>query len=270
MKTKKNVLLSLIAFCVSLLFFIEPVNATQIYGNVKDSAHVMTQKLISQIDQLNNTELSDIKGHPQVAVITTKNARNIDKFASREFDKYHFGRKGWDNGILIVLSIQNHKMRIQTGIGTEKAVTEDWIKTSAMSGQVTNLLRSKQYGSAIWLMADRVTNRLKTHQDQVLSPDQVKKIKHHNLIVNITVIVVVVAIIAFILKLLINHIQNQTGTTKKLEGGALIIGIFAAIFGIIRYLFKNSDDNDDDSNDGDDNIGGYGGESDDSGGDGSW
>ena len=81
---------------------------------------------------------------------------------------------------------------------------------------------------------------------------------------------IVVAIIAFILKLLINHIQNQTGTTKKLEGGALIIGIFVAIFGIIKYLFNNSDDNDDDSDDGDDNIGGYGGESDDSGGDGSW
>lgn len=270
MKIKKNVLLALITFCVSLLFFVDPVDATQARSNVKDGAHVMTQEAISKIDRLNNNELSSIKGHPQIAVITTKNARNIDKFASREFDKYHFGRKGWDNGILIVLSIQNHKMRIQTGIGTEKAITEAWIKTSAMNGQVTNLLRSKQYGSAVYLIADRVTNRLKTHQDQVLSPDQVKKIKHHNLIINIIVILIVVVIIAFILKLLINHIQNQTGTTKKLESGALIIGIFVAIFGIIKYLFKNSDDNDDDSDDGDENIGGYGGESDDSGGDGSW
>lgn len=79
---------------------------------MQDNANVMSQSDISKINRLNDVDLAKVKGHPQIAVITVKHTDDIDDYAQDQFDKYHFGRKGLDNGVLIVLAINDHRIRI--------------------------------------------------------------------------------------------------------------------------------------------------------------
>lgn len=138
-------------------------------SNVQDNANVMSQSDISKINKLNDVDLAKVKGHPQIAVITVKHTDDIDDYAQDQFDKYHFGRKGLDNGVLIVLAINDHRIRIQTGYGVEGALPDIWTATSAVDGEPKQLLRQKEYGQAAYVIANRTAKRLAKEEGHIKS-----------------------------------------------------------------------------------------------------
>lgn len=138
-------------------------------SNVQDNANVMSQSDISKINKLNDVDLAKVKGHPQIAVITVKHTDGIDDYAQDQFDKYHFGRKGLDNGVLIVLAINDHRIRIQTGYGVEGALPDIWTATSAVDGEPKQLLRQKEYGQAAYVIANRTAKRLAKEEGHIKS-----------------------------------------------------------------------------------------------------
>lgn len=133
----------------------------------------MRQSDISQINDINNNELSRVKGHPQVAVITINHTADIEDYAQNMFDKYKFGRSELDNGVLVVLAIRDHKVRIQTGYGVESALPDLWCSTDATSGTVKQLLRDQDYGKAAVLITKRVAKRLAREEGVIKSASQV-------------------------------------------------------------------------------------------------
>lgn len=136
---------------------------------MQDNANVMSQSDISKINKLNDVDLAKVKGHPQIAVITVKHTDDIDDYAQDQFDKYHFGRKGLDNGVLIVLAINDHHIRIQTGYGVEGALPDIWTATSAVDGEPKQLLRQKEYGQAAYMIANRTAKRLAKEEGRIKS-----------------------------------------------------------------------------------------------------
>lgn len=145
--------------------------------NVLDKAGVMRQSDINKINDINNNELSRVKGHPQVAVITINHTDDIEDYAQNMFDKYKFGRSKLDNGVLIVLAIRDHKVRIQTGYGVESALPDLWCSTDATSGTVKQSLRDQDYGKAAVLITKRVAKRLAREEGVIKSAQQVAQHK---------------------------------------------------------------------------------------------
>lgn len=133
----------------------------------------MNESDISQINKINNDELSRVQGHPQVAVITINHTDDIEDYAQSAFDKYKFGRAKLDNGVLIVIAIRDHKVRIQTGYGVESALPDLWCSTDATSGTVKQLLRDQDYGKAAVLITERVAKRLARGEGVIKSASQV-------------------------------------------------------------------------------------------------
>jgi len=177
-KQKYTFLMTLIVFIFNLCLFISPAKAAvHESSNVFDQAGVMSQKAINKIDRINAENLAKIKGHPQIAVITVDKTDNIEKYAQDQFDKYHFGHKGYNNGVLVVLAIKNHQIRIQTGYGVEEAIPDVWAGTNATAGEVKTLLRSKNYSKASVVMVQRISNRLKNELSASKSKNNAKEVK---------------------------------------------------------------------------------------------
>lgn len=141
--------------------------------NVLDNAHVFSQKDIAEINKLNNNELSNVYGKPQLAVVTVKKTDSIEDYAQNLFDKYHFGRKSLDNGVLLILAIDNHKIRIQTGYGVEDALPDTWCGSDAVNGKPKEYLRNKEYGLAAITISKRIVNRLQEQEGQIKTKKQV-------------------------------------------------------------------------------------------------
>lgn len=59
-----------------------------------------------------------------ILTLTTLEGENIDDFAVRVFEKWQLGSKKKDDGLLIVLSVNDRKVRIEVGYGLEGLVTD--------------------------------------------------------------------------------------------------------------------------------------------------
>lgn len=171
----------LIAFLGSLIlvlcfvgFFTSKAQAAQ---NVLDQAGILNHSTVHHIDQLNDNELSKIKGHPQLVVVTKKSLDdtsfdNINDYGQYLFDKYHFGRAGYDNGVLLLVILDPHGFRMQTGYGAESVLPDNYVHT-LMSPKVKDLFRHNDYNQGIKIMADKAVNRMQTHASDFRSKSEV-------------------------------------------------------------------------------------------------
>ena len=171
----------LIAFLGSLILvlcftgcFTSKAQAAQ---NVLDQAGILDHSTVHYIDQLNDNELSKIKGHPQLVVVTKKSLDDtgfdsIDDYGQYLFDKYHFGRAGYDNGVLLLVILDPHGFRMQTGYGAESVLPDNYVHT-LMSPEVKDLFRHNDYNQGIKIMADKAVNRMQTHASDFRSKSEV-------------------------------------------------------------------------------------------------
>lgn len=59
-----------------------------------------------------------------VLLVPTTGPDSIEQYARRVFDEWAVGRKGVDDGVLLVVAVQDRQLRIDVGYGLEGAVTD--------------------------------------------------------------------------------------------------------------------------------------------------
>lgn len=169
-KIKHKVIGALIALGISIAI---PMTIHADNQDVMDNANVLNNQTEQYIKQVNNKDLAKVKGHPQIAVITEKQVDgDIEAKAQQLFNKYQFGRKGYDNGVLLLLDIQDHKVRMQTGYGIESAVPDDFVN-QLMNDRVQNDFRKKDYSTGTRVMVGKLSKRIITHKSELRSKSDV-------------------------------------------------------------------------------------------------
>lgn len=96
----------------------DPVGYVNDYaGILKDSTKSELEKLASNMSQL---------GMAEYAIVIVDRIEGGDEFgfAQAIFDKWKLGKKGLDNGVLLLVSIKDKKVRIHTGYGIEGIITD--------------------------------------------------------------------------------------------------------------------------------------------------
>ena len=122
---------------------------------VNDLAGLMQPGEASQLEQklvaYNDSTSS------QIAVVTVPNldGNEIADYAQKLYESWGIGRKGKNNGILILVAQQEHTARIQTGYGLEGAVP-DAIAKRIISNTLVPAFRQNQYYAGL----DRATDQL--------------------------------------------------------------------------------------------------------------
>ncbi|GAB3854889.1 hypothetical protein GCM10028822_25300 [Hymenobacter terrigena] len=93
----------------------------------------------------------------QIAVVTVPNldGDEIADYAQKLYESWGIGRKGKNNGILILVAQQEHAARIQTGYGLEGAVP-DALAKRIISNTLVPAFRQNQYYAGL----DRATDQL--------------------------------------------------------------------------------------------------------------
>lgn len=103
-------------FCASVIFAKKYPSST---GLVNDFANVISTEYEEQINNL-ITEVEQ-KTSAEIAVVTVNTVAPVDieSYAVELFEKWGIGKKGKDNGVLIIAAIDDRKMRIEVGYGLE-------------------------------------------------------------------------------------------------------------------------------------------------------
>ena len=90
-----------------------------------------------------------------VVIVPTLDGNDIADYAQKLYESWGIGRKGKNNGILILVAQQEHTARIQTGYGLEGAVP-DAIAKRIISNTLVPAFRQNQYYAGL----DRATDQL--------------------------------------------------------------------------------------------------------------
>ncbi len=93
-------------------------------GFVNDFANVISLDYRTKIDAL-ALEIKEKTG-AELAVVTIRSleGESIDSYASNLFQKWGIGKKGKDNGILVLLAVSDRRVRIEVGYDLEGAITD--------------------------------------------------------------------------------------------------------------------------------------------------
>ena len=122
---------------------------------VNDLAHVMQPQ---EVDALERKLVAyDDSTSSQIAVVTVPTIGDNDLFdyAQKLYQAWGIGRKGKDNGLLVLVAIKEHQVRIHTGYGLEGAVP-DALAKRITSSTMAPAFKQNQYYAGL----DRGTDQL--------------------------------------------------------------------------------------------------------------
>jgi uncharacterized protein len=91
---------------------------------VSDFAHVLSPETVSQTDEL--CSQLEQRAHAQLFVVTIRTLEDepLEQFSNDLFHKWGIGDKKTNRGILLLLATQEHRGRIEVGLGLEGVVTD--------------------------------------------------------------------------------------------------------------------------------------------------
>jgi uncharacterized protein len=117
-------------------------------GYVTDAANVIDASSRQTLEQ----QLSDFekKTSMEIAVATVPSleGETVEDYAVALFKQWSIGKKGKDNGILLLVAPVEHKVRIEVGYGLE-SVLPDGLCGQIIREDMTPLFRQQRYGDGI-------------------------------------------------------------------------------------------------------------------------
>lgn len=120
---KKGFLFFILLLC-SLPFSAHSLDVPRLQGYVNDEAGMISPSAKSKIeDELRAFEQSD---STQIVILTVPSleGENIEEFSIRVAEAWKIGQQQKDNGILLIVSKQERKIRIEVGRGLEGKLTD--------------------------------------------------------------------------------------------------------------------------------------------------
>ncbi|MFH1098091.1 MAG: TPM domain-containing protein [Candidatus Desantisbacteria bacterium] len=121
---RKRFLLCLFLLMISKCYAGE-ITYPEPIGFVNDFAGVIPENDEAALNQLLN-EVKEKGNGAEIAVVTAQSIApmSIEEYSVRLFEKWGIGKKGKDNGVLVLLAINEKKARIEVGYGLEGALPD--------------------------------------------------------------------------------------------------------------------------------------------------
>lgn len=91
---------------------------------VMDLSQTLTAGQIRTLADQARVLQRDIGSQLFVLLVHTTGTESIEQYARRVFDQWRVGREGVDDGVLLLVAVQDRRLRIEVGYGLEGAVTD--------------------------------------------------------------------------------------------------------------------------------------------------
>lgn len=118
------------------------------HGYLNDFAHVVPDATARELE----AELTALRERSgvEMAVVTVNSLEGgaLDDFANRLFEEWGIGRRGRNDGLLLLAAIQDRKMRIEVGYGLE-AIIPDGVAGRVRDQSILPHFRKGDYGAGL-------------------------------------------------------------------------------------------------------------------------
>jgi len=93
-------------------------------GRVMDSAHLLSPAQVATLTR--RLAQAEVRTCHQVVIVTVPSLAGepIERFGQRVGDGWGIGRRGYDDGVLLIVAPAERRVRIEVGNGLHKALTD--------------------------------------------------------------------------------------------------------------------------------------------------
>ncbi len=177
-------------------------------------------------------------GRAQIGLVLVKTTQGetIFDYAGRVFSAWKLGDAERDNGLLIVVAVQDRKMQILTGYGLE-GIIPDVIASRIIREQITPQFKLGNYASGLNAGIDRIDGILqqdpetaKAAADQLKVEQQASRSDQGSVVSGSLILILLVLVVAGqFTQMIFGRVLNSTGLAAAGVGIGLFTGIgFAA------------------------------------------
>jgi uncharacterized protein len=203
---------------------------------VIDQAHVLTATEQQALTQKILTVYQQQKAQIGILIVPTTGQQDIFDYAMRVAEQWKLGRSQQDNGLLMVVAINDHHIQILTGYGLE-GVLPDVVLSRIIREQMTPLFKQQQYAKGIQAGLDEIIQIL--NQDPELAKQAANQLKQQHAeallkqqsYTKMLSYVVVILIVGVIASLIVGD-----GISAVLAAVATVIAGWVASVGILMSL----------------------------------
>jgi uncharacterized protein len=134
------------------------LNKLKPQGYVSDFAHVLDDSSRARLEAYCG-RVEQVTG-VQMAIVTldSLDGEPIEDVSNSLFRQWGVGKKGKDEGIMLLLAIKDRRDRIEVGYGLEPILPDGF--DGSVLRQARPLLRQNQYGAALYAAADEMGSRI--------------------------------------------------------------------------------------------------------------
>jgi len=218
---KKFVLISVVAVILLSCGIFAQEKFPAYTGYVNDLAGVIDKDNAAKI--LHNCNEIKRRGFGELAIVTVKSTAPLDPktYAVKLFETWKIGEKGKDNGVLVLLSMEDRRAEIEVGYGLEGVITD------AMAGQILDIyavqeFKDGRYGEGLFSLTTAIYTLMSRAAGKEM--EEVKELgeRPSTAVPESNNIVTAVIIAAFVLMMLLS-----------VFAAGIASGIFGAIFGAV-------------------------------------
>lgn len=183
-----------------IFFTLTALTIPQPKGYINDFANIISSYHINEMNKIIE-DLRD-KGLAEIAILTINNleGEEINNFSQKVFDEWKIGDRETDNGLLIILSVEDRKIRIQTGYGLE-GILPDGMIGEILDKKAVPYFKKGEYSEGIYQIILEI-QRVLTNDAKV---DKRKKKKDE------PAVLFIIAVIIFLIALKILSMRRRMG-----------------------------------------------------------
>lgn len=117
--------------------------------SVHDDAHILSQTTIDQLEASLKAYEDSTTNQIAVLIIPSLDGEVLEEYALRvAHDEWKLGQKGKDNGVLLLIAVDDRKMRIEVGYGLE-GVLPDAITSRIIRNEIAPHFREHEYDAGV-------------------------------------------------------------------------------------------------------------------------
>lgn len=149
-----------IAFC-AFLTGAAPSHTTEFYVN--DYAEVLSEETEAEILSTAVTMYNDTTAQVVVLTVDSLEGEDISDYAVETLRSWGIGNKDEDNGVLIVLSIEDRKVWVSVGYGLEGTMTD--VRTGQLQDQyAVPYYRNDDFDTGTLMLFNAIVNEIRTEE----------------------------------------------------------------------------------------------------------
>jgi uncharacterized protein len=115
---------------------------------VHDEAHILSTSAADQLEAMLKEHEDSTSNQIAVLIITSLEGDPLEDYAIRVANEWKLGRKGKDNGILLLIAVDDRKMRIEVGKGLE-GVVPDVVASRIIRNEIAPAFRDRDYDRGV-------------------------------------------------------------------------------------------------------------------------